>query len=76
MAGKPMDLPRGVEVFRGSLRLRFTWDGVRRCETLPYPPTQKGIKAASSLRDQVASLNSSACWTWRNMLSSFPGPRQ
>lgn len=57
MAGKPMGLPRGVEIFRNSLRIRFTWDGIRRCETLPYPPTQKGIKAASNLRDQVTSLN-------------------
>ena len=57
MAGKPMGLPRGVEIFRNSLRIRFRWDGIRRCETLPYPPTQKGIKAASSLRDQVTSLN-------------------
>lgn len=57
MAGKPMALPTGVEIFRNSLRIRFTWNGVRRCETLPFPPTQKGIKTASGLRDQVVSLN-------------------
>lgn len=56
MAGKPMDLPRGVEVFRGSLRIRFTWDGVRRCETLAHPPTAQGIRAASRVRDQVVNL--------------------
>jgi len=51
-----MDLPDGVELFRKSLRIRFTWNGVRRSETLPYPTTQKGIKAASQLRDQVDNL--------------------
>ncbi|WP_313048073.1 tyrosine-type recombinase/integrase [Pseudomonas soli] len=56
MAGKPMDLPPGIDVHYGSLRLRFTWEGSRRSETLPYPPTQKGIKAASQLRDKVTSL--------------------
>ncbi|MCQ9423347.1 site-specific integrase [Pseudomonas sp. LJDD11] len=56
MAGKSVDLPTGVEIFRKSLRIRFTWNGVRRSETLPYPTTQKGIKAASLLRDQVVGL--------------------
>ena len=30
MAGKPMDLPKGVEIFRNSLRTRFTWTLLRR----------------------------------------------
>lgn len=51
-----MDLPDGIELFRKSLRIRFTWNGVRRSETLPLPATQKGIKAASQLRNQVDSL--------------------
>lgn len=57
MAGKSVGLPRGVEVFRNAVRIRFTWNGIRRCETLPYPTTQKGLAAASKLRDQVVSLN-------------------
>ncbi|CAI8773040.1 tyrosine-type recombinase/integrase [Pseudomonas soli] len=73
MAGKPMDLPRGVEIFRGSLRIRFTWDGIRRCETLPYPPTQKGVKAASILRDQVASLNRLGLLDQEKYAELFPG---
>lgn len=56
MAGKPLDLPPGIDVHYGSLRIRFTWEGSRRSETLPYPPTQKGIKAASQLRDKVNGL--------------------
>ncbi|MFK0033002.1 tyrosine-type recombinase/integrase [Pseudomonas monteilii] len=56
MAGKPMDLPPGIDVHYGSLRIRFMWEGTRRSETLPYPATQKGIKAASQLRDKVNSL--------------------
>ncbi|UVM53546.1 tyrosine-type recombinase/integrase [Pseudomonas sp. B21-012] len=73
MAGKPMDLPRGVEVFRNSLRIRFTWDGIRRCETLPYPPTQKGIKAASQLRDQVVSFNKLGLLDQDKYAELFPG---
>lgn len=56
MAGKSVDMPTGVEIFRSSIRIRFTWNGERRCETLPYPTTQKGIKAASQLRNQVVGL--------------------
>ncbi|TPG76347.1 tyrosine-type recombinase/integrase [Pseudomonas arsenicoxydans] len=56
MARKSVDLPNGLELFRNSLRIRFTWNGVRRSETLPFPTTQKGIKAASQLRDQVDNL--------------------
>ncbi|NWB96674.1 tyrosine-type recombinase/integrase [Pseudomonas gingeri] len=56
MAREPMDMPTGVEIFRNSIRIRFTWNGDRRSETLPYPTTQKGIKAASQLRDQVVGL--------------------
>lgn len=56
MARKPMDLPPGIDVHYGSLRLRFMFEGTRRSETLPYPPTSQGIKAASKLRDQVAGL--------------------
>ncbi|WP_330113975.1 tyrosine-type recombinase/integrase [Pseudomonas sp. JS3066] len=56
MAGKSVGMPAGVELFRNSLRIRFTWHGRRCSETLPYPTTQKGIKAASQLRDQVVGL--------------------
>lgn len=56
MARKPMGLPTGVEFVGQSVRIRFTWNGQRRCETLPYPQTPKGIKAASDLRANVTSL--------------------
>ncbi|MBD1589483.1 site-specific integrase [Pseudomonas typographi] len=56
MARKPMDFPAGIDLHHGSLRLRFTWQGSRRGETLPYPPTPAGIKAASQLRDKVEGL--------------------
>ncbi|WP_232532269.1 tyrosine-type recombinase/integrase [Pseudomonas mosselii] len=39
-----------------SIRIRFTWNGERRSETLAYPQTAKGIKAAADLRTQVVSL--------------------
>lgn len=56
MAREPMDLPTGVEIFRNSLRIRFTWNGRRHSETLPLPVTQKGIQAASRLRTKVVGL--------------------
>ncbi|OCX19584.1 site-specific integrase [Pseudomonas graminis] len=56
MDRKPMGLPTGVEFAGNSIRIRFTWNGERRCETLPYPQTPKGIKAAADLRAQVISL--------------------
>ncbi|MDD0972472.1 tyrosine-type recombinase/integrase [Pseudomonas fontis] len=36
--------------------MRFTWNGQRCGETLAFPPTAQGIKAASRLRDQVVNL--------------------
>lgn len=56
MAGRRMGLPTGVEFIGKSIRIRFTWNGERRSETLAYPQTAKGIKAASDLRAQVVSL--------------------
>lgn len=56
MARKPMGLPTGVEFVGQSVRIRFTWRGERRCETLAHSQTSKGIKAAADLRDQVISL--------------------
>lgn len=55
MARKPMGMPAGVELAGQSVRIRFTWK-FRRCETLPYPQTPKGIKAAADLRATVTSL--------------------
>ncbi|WP_374045256.1 tyrosine-type recombinase/integrase [Pseudomonas donghuensis] len=51
-----MDLPPGIDIHHGTLRFRFMWEGSRRSESLPYPPTPKGIKAASQLRDKVIGL--------------------
>lgn len=56
MAGRSMGLPAGVEFHRSAIRIRFIWNGERRTETLPYPQTAKGIKAAADLRAQVKSL--------------------
>ena len=73
MAGKPVDMPTGVEVFRKSLRIRFTWNGRRCSETLPYPVTQKGIAAASKLRDQVVSLIKLGLMDDAKYAELFPG---
>jgi len=45
-----------MDIHHGSIRIRFMWNGSRRSETLPYPPTQKGIKSASQVIDQVKGL--------------------
>lgn len=56
MAGRKLGLPTGVEFIGKSIRIRFTWNGERRSETLAHPQTAKGIKAAADLRAQVISL--------------------
>lgn len=57
MARSNVELPTGVELRNGAIRLRFTFQGKRCSETLPYPATKEGIASASRLRDQVVSLN-------------------
>ncbi len=56
MARKPVDLPPGLEIRNGRIRIRFKWNGKRCSESLAYPATQAGIAAASRVRDQVMSL--------------------
>lgn len=73
MAGKPMDMPTGVELFRKSLRIRFTWNGRRCSETLPYPVTPKGIAAAAQLRNQVVSLTKLGLLDDAKYAELFPG---
>jgi len=73
MAGKPVDMPTGVEIFRKSIRIRFTWNGRRCSETLPYPVTQKGIAAASKLRDQVVNLIKLGLMDDAKYAELFPG---
>lgn len=75
MAGKSVDMPTGVEIFRNSIRIRFTWNGVRKSETLPYPTTQKGIAAASRLRDQVVSLQKHGLLDEDKYAELFPGSK-
>lgn len=73
MARKPLDMPAGVEYIGKRLRIRFTWKNIRRCETLPYPQTTKGLAAAASLRDQVIKLNEMGLLTDEKYLELFPG---
>jgi integrase len=72
MARKPMDMPAGVESVGQRLRIRFTWQKVRRCETLPYPQTPKGIAAAASLLDQVKQLDRLGLLSEEKYLELFP----
>lgn len=72
MARKPVDMPAGVEPVGKRLRIRFTWKKVRRCETLGYPQTPKGIAAAASLRDQVTQLDRLGLLTDDKYLELFP----
>lgn len=73
MARKSVGMPTGVEVFRNSLRIRFTWNGRRCSETLPYPVTPKGITAASILRDQVVCLSKMDLLDDAKYVELFPG---
>ena len=43
----------GVEALKETIRLRFTWSGKRRTETLPLKPTPANIRAAERLMAQI-----------------------
>ncbi|WP_244152916.1 site-specific integrase [Pseudomonas peli] len=53
--------------------MRFTWNGRRCSETLPYPVTPKGIAAASILRDQVVRLSKMGLMDDAKYIELFPG---
>ncbi len=72
MGRKSVALPTGVELIGNSIRIRFMWNGKRRCETLAYPPTPKGIQAASGLRTQVTQLAKLGMLTEEKYAELFP----
>ncbi len=69
-------MPEGVEVREGvrgsSLRITFTWEGVRRRETLGLPVTAANIKFAVRLRGEV--LNAIARGTF-DYAAMFPNSK-
>lgn len=75
MARKPMGLPAGVEFIGKSIRIRFTWNKKRYCETLPFPQTTKGIAAAEGLRSQVKQLDRLGALTTEKYIELFPTTR-
>lgn len=75
MDRKPVDLPAGVELIGQSIRIRFTWNKRRCCETLPLPQTPKGIAAAANLRAQVKGLDKLGALTAEKYGELFPATR-
>ena len=75
MAREPMGLPVGVEFIGKSIRIRFTWNKKRCCETLPFPQTAKGIAAAEGLRSQVKQLDRLGALTTEKYIDLFPSTR-
>lgn len=75
MDRKPVDLPAGVELVGRAIRIRFSWNKKRCCETLPLPQTAKGIAAAASLRAQVKGLDKLGALTAEKYAELFPGTR-
>ncbi|UVL33300.1 site-specific integrase [Pseudomonas sp. B21-041] len=75
MDRKSVDLPTGVEFVGPSIRIRFSWNKKRCCETLPFPQTAKGIAAAASLRAQVKQLDKLGALTPQKYAELFPGTR-
>lgn len=75
MARKPVGLPAGVEFIGKSIRIRFTWNKKRCCETLPFPQTTKGIAAAEGLRSQVKQLDRLGALTTEKYIELFPTTR-
>lgn len=72
MARKSLEMPTGVELVGNSVRIRFMWNGKRRCETLALPATPKGIAAAAGLRDQVVGLAKLGILTEDKYAELFP----
>lgn len=56
MARKSLDLPEGVDLKNGSVRVRFTWAGKRYNEILSLPATSTGIRTAAKIRAEVVGL--------------------
>lgn len=75
MARESMELPTGVELIGKSIRIRFSWDKKRCCETLALPQTTKGIAAAEALRSQVTQLARLGALTPEKYRELFPGSR-
>ncbi|WP_288101192.1 DUF3596 domain-containing protein [Pseudomonas sp.] len=75
MAKEPMELPTGVEFVGKSIRIRFSWNKKRHCETLPLPQTPKGIAAAEALRSQVTQLAKLAVLNPETYRELFPNSR-
>ncbi|QHF02409.1 tyrosine-type recombinase/integrase [Pseudomonas asturiensis] len=75
MDRKPVDLPAGVELVGRTIRIRFSWNKKRCCETLPLPQTAKGIAAAASLRAQVKGLDKLGALTAEKYSELFPNTR-
>lgn len=75
MDRKPVDLPAGVELVGRSIRIRFSWNKRRCCETLPLPQTAKGIAAAANLRSQVKGLDKLGALTPEKYAELFPNTR-
>lgn len=78
MDRKPVaKMPTGVEVINGtSVRIRFSWNGRRVCETLGYPPTPQGIQAAAGLRATVVQLSKLGMLSEDKYAELFPNSRQ
>jgi integrase len=75
MAREPLDLPTGVEFVGQAVRIRFSWNKKRCCETLPFPQTAKGIAAAASLRAQVKQFDKLGALTPEKYAELFPRSR-
>lgn len=75
MAREPVELPTGVELVGQSIRIRFSWNKRRCCETLPFPQTPKGIAAAAGLRAQVKQLDKLGALTPEKYAELFPNSR-
>ncbi|MGV6396924.1 tyrosine-type recombinase/integrase [Pseudomonas caspiana] len=57
------------------MRIRFSRDKRRCCETLPFPQTPKGVAAAAGLRSQVRQLDKLGALTPEKYAELFPNSR-
>lgn len=67
------ELPKGVRPRQADIQVWFMWEGKRRFEALPWPPTQANIERAGNLRAEIAQRIRYRAFTWDDYRQHFPG---
>lgn len=66
------ELPAGIRPRKKDIQIWFIWEGKRRFERLPWPPTPKNVERAGSLRAEIVQRIRYRSFTWEDYRSHFP----